>query len=119
MVRIPPERGRASRMEVRLGDASANPYLAIAGLLAAAYLGIRDELPLPAPLEGYGYDPTKADKLPANLGQSLDAFAADKEFAELLGPRFSDAFVTYKRDELDRFSRHVTDWEFREYAYHL
>ena len=43
MVRIPPERGKASRMELRLGDASANPYLAIAGLLAAAYLGIRDE----------------------------------------------------------------------------
>ena len=44
MVRIPPERGKASRMELRLGDASANPYLAIAGLLAAAYLGIRDKL---------------------------------------------------------------------------
>ncbi|GAC1384204.1 MAG: type I glutamate--ammonia ligase [Marmoricola sp.] len=40
MIRIPPERGRASRMELRLGDASANPYLAIGGLLAAAYLGI-------------------------------------------------------------------------------
>ena len=36
MVRIPPERGRARRLELRLGDASANPYLAIAGLLAAA-----------------------------------------------------------------------------------
>ena len=44
MVRIPPERGKASRMELRLGDASANPYLAIAGVLAAAYLGIRDKL---------------------------------------------------------------------------
>ena len=48
MVRIPPERGKASRLELRLGDASANPYLAIAGLLAAAYLGIRDKLEHPA-----------------------------------------------------------------------
>ena len=67
MVRIPPERGKASRMELRLGDASANPYLAIAGLLAAAYLGIRDKLEPPPPLEGYGYDPSKADKLPVIL----------------------------------------------------
>lgn len=40
MVRIPPERGTASRLEVRLDDATANPYLATAGLLAAVHLGI-------------------------------------------------------------------------------
>ncbi len=39
MVRIPPERGSGSRLELRLGDASANPYLLIAGTLAAALLG--------------------------------------------------------------------------------
>jgi glutamine synthetase len=119
LVRIPPERGGAARLEVRMGDASANPYLIIAGVLAAAFLGIRDELAPPAPLEGYGYDPTKADPIPTSLAQALDAFSADKEFAELLGARFVDAFLAYKRDELERFSRYVTDWEFREYAYHL
>src|SRR6185503_19454400 len=44
MVRIPPERGSAARMEVRLGDATANPYLAAAAVGAAAYLGVRDRL---------------------------------------------------------------------------
>jgi len=29
------------------------------------------------------------------------------------------SFIQYKRDELERFSRFVTDWEFREYSYHL
>ena len=67
MVRIPPERGRASRMELRLGDASANPYLAIAAFLGAAYLGIRDKLEPPAKLEGYGYDTSKAEMLPGDL----------------------------------------------------
>jgi glutamine synthetase len=119
MVRIPPERGRASRMELRLGDASANPYLAIAGLLAAAYLGIRDELEPPAPLEGYGYDPSKADKLPGDLGSALDAFEADAALEEILGEQFGRTFLTYKRNELERFNHWVTDWEFREYAYHL
>lgn len=119
MVRIPPERGRAARLELRLGDATANPYLAIAGLLAAAYLGIRDGLTPPEPLTGYGYDPAKADKLPQHLGASLDALEADTDFAELLSPRFVAAYLAYKRNELERFSRWVTDWEFREYAYHL
>lgn len=119
MVRIPPERGGAARLELRLGDASANPYLIVAGLLAAAYLGISSKTMPPAPLEGYGYDPAKADLLPQDLGTALDALVADAELAELLGDHFVRAFATYKRDELTRFSRHVTDWEFREYAYHL
>ena len=119
MVRIPPERGKASRLELRLGDASANPYLAIAGLLAAAYLGIRDKLEPPAALEGYGYDPSKADKLPGDLASALDALEADAEMAGILGKQFVEAFLTYKRNELERFHQWVTDWEFREYAYHL
>ena len=119
MVRIPPERGRAARLELRLGDATANPYLIIAGLLAAAYLGIREGLDAPEPLVGYGYDPTKAARLPGDLGSSLAALEADTDFAEVLGPDFVATFLTYKRDEIQRFSQWVTDWEFREYAYHL
>jgi glutamine synthetase len=119
MVRIPPERGRATRLELRLGDASANPYLAIASLLGAAYIGIRDQLKPPAKLEGYGYDPAKADYLPGDLGAALDALEEDTELAAMLGPEFVAAFLAYKRNELERFSHWVTDWEFREYSYHL
>ncbi len=119
MIRIPPERGRASRLELRLGDASANPYLAIASLLAAAYLGIRDGLEPPAALEGYGYDPEKAPRLPVDLGTALNALEADSDLVEILGDTFVRTFLTYKRNELERYSQFVTDWEFREYAYHL
>lgn len=119
MVRIPPERGRASRMELRLGDASANPYLAIASFLGAAYLGIRDKLEVPAKLEGYGYDTSKADMLPTDLGSAIDALQADADLVEILGPEFVQTFVAYKRNELERFAGWVTDWEFREYSYHL
>ena len=38
---------------------------------------------------------------------------------ELLGPRFIATFLAYKRNELERFGQWVTDWEFREYSYHL
>jgi glutamine synthetase len=119
MVRIPPERGGGSRMEVRLGDATANPYLAVAGTLAAAYLGIRDALTPPPALEGYGYNPANAALLPQRLANALDAFEADADLRSVLGEEFSTSFVTYKRNEVERFERHVTDWELTEYAYHL
>lgn len=119
MVRIPPERGDAARMEVRLGDAGANPYLSVAALVAAAYLGVRDKLAVPARLEGYGYDTAKAARLPGDLPAALDALAADTDLADVLGAPFIESYLAYKRDEVARFQRHVTDWEFREYAHHL
>ncbi len=119
MVRIPPERGPAARMEVRLGDATSNPYLGIAAVGAAVFLGIRDKIEPPPKLEGYGYDPASADVLPVRLADALDALEADTELGDVLGRYFVDSFLTYKRNEIERFERFVTDWEFREYAYHL
>jgi glutamine synthetase len=119
MVRIPPERGSASRLELRLGDSSANSYLAIAGLLAAALLGIRRKAEPEEPLVGYGYDAARSARLPRSLDVALDALEADEEFADLLGPRFVAAFLAYKRNEIERFNSWITDWEFHEYTYHI
>jgi glutamine synthetase len=119
MVRIPPERGTAARMEVRLGDATANPYLVMAAVGAAVCLGIADKVEPPEKLEGYGYDPVRAEALPQRLGDALDALEADTELTGVLGDYFVTSFLAYKRNEIERFERFVTDWEFREYAYHL
>jgi glutamine synthetase len=119
MVRVPPDRGPGARMELRLGDATANPYLAMAAVGAAAYLGIADKTGPPDKLEGYGYDPERSQILPMRLGDALDALAADSELADVLGGYFVSSFLAYKRNEIERFERYVTDWEFREYAYHL
>jgi glutamine synthetase len=119
MVRVPPERGAGARLELRLGDASANPYLLVAGTIAAALLGVRAGEEPPAPLEGYGYDTERSALLPTSLSGALDALEADTALTDVLGKEFTAAFLTYKRNEIDRFQRHVTDWEFTEYAYHL
>jgi glutamine synthetase len=119
MLRIPPERGAASRLELRLGDASANSYLAIAAMLAGALLGIRNEIEPPEALVGYGYDVSRSDKLPESLAESLDALEADKEIADLFGEPFVNAFMAYKRDEIERFRSWITDWEFQEYTTHI
>jgi glutamine synthetase len=118
-VRIPPERGAAARTEVRLGDATANPYLAMAAVGAAVCLGIQDKAEPRPKLEGYGYDPARAEILPARLSEALDALEADRELIDVLGEYFVTSFLAYKRNEIERFERFVTDWEFREYAYHL
>ena len=54
-----------------------------------------------------------------HLADALDALAADVELTEVLGGYFVSSFLAYKRNEIERFERYVTDWEFREYAYHL
>ncbi|WP_367324912.1 glutamine synthetase family protein [Streptomyces sp. HUAS ZL42] len=119
MVRIPPERGSGARLELRLGDAGANPYLLIAGTIAAALLGVQAGEEPTAPLQGYGYDTARAAVLPMTLSAALDALEADTALTEVLGKGFTTSYLSYKRNEVERFQRHVTDWEFTEYAYHL
>ncbi len=57
--------------------------------------------------------------LPMRLGEALDALESDNELGAVLGEFFVTSFLTFKRNEIERFERFVTDWEFREYAYHL
>jgi glutamine synthetase len=108
-VRVPPERGRATRVELRVGDASANPYLLIAGMLAAGLDGIE---------RGLDPDSTPAVPLPRSLDAALVALEADGVLAEMLGAQLLEAMVAVKRRELERFGLAVTDWEWREYATH-
>ena len=68
---------------------------------------------------GYGYDPGRSQMLPMRLGEALDALESDCELGAVLGEYFVTSFLAYKRNEIERFERFVTDWEFREYAYHL
>jgi glutamine synthetase len=108
-VRVPPERGRGTRVELRVGDASANPYLLIAGMLAAGLDGIEREL-----------DPDSLPPLPLprSLEAALAALEEDTVLAALLGQQLLEAIVAVKRRELERFALAVTDWEWREYATH-
>jgi glutamine synthetase len=119
LVRVPKERGAATRLELRLGDGTANPYLAYAAAMAAGLDGIRRELELPEPVEGMIYDlPDEAlgDTLPSTFAEALEALRADPVMIEAIGPQLIDTFETIKASELERFRAWVTDWEFAEYA---
>jgi glutamine synthetase len=121
-IRIPPERGSATRIELRVGDGAANPYLAIAATLAAGADGIRRELAPPLPVAGDAYhaDPEIAgDPLPATLETALDALEQDAVLTEALGAPIVDTFLTVKRFEIQRHREWVSDWDIAEYIHHL
>jgi glutamine synthetase len=123
MVRVPPERGQGTRLEVRVGDGGANPYLVIAGILAAGLDGIKRELVCPEEVVGMAYDNEAAPVLPANFTESLDALEANSHLHEQLSTELVETFLVLKRDEIARYeaevedpsTREVTQWEHDEY----
>lgn len=122
LVRIPPERGRATRVEVRVGDGSANPYLAVAAILFAGLHGVREKLPLGPPVGGDAYtldDAEAGGTLPATLEDALDALEADDVLRGAMGPEIVDTFLAMKRFEAERHRTWVSDWEITEYLHHL
>jgi len=122
LVRVPKERGAATRLEIRVGDGTASPYLAYTAALAAGLDGIRRELEPPAPIEGMIYElPEDAQglALPTTFQEALEALEADTMIADAMGERLVETFRVIKGAELERFRSWVTDWEFAEYSHRL
>jgi glutamine synthetase len=114
-IRIPAERGKATRIENRVGDGTANAYLAAAAAIFAGIDGLDRKLDPGEATRGDGYSVEGVPLVPLSLGEALDALEADDYLTETLGPKFVRAFVALKRDEHKRFTSTVTEWEIREY----
>lgn len=119
-VRVPTERGRATRVELRVGDGAANAHLAIAVVLFAGLHGLRERLEPPPHVSGDLYrEPGEGAALPTTLEAALDALEADDVLVEALGPEIVEAFLAIKRFEVERHRAWVSDWELDEYLHHL
>jgi glutamine synthetase len=111
MVRVP----GSGRIEYRLADGAANPYLLQAGLLAAGLDGVehaRDpgrRLDLDMYVAGPGVD--GARRLPLNLLDAVRAFEGDASLRAALGEPFAASYAKLKRQEWDLYMRHLTEWE--------
>ncbi|RZS58275.1 type III glutamate--ammonia ligase [Sphaerotilus mobilis] len=111
------------RFEWRLPDASANPYLAAAGLIAAGLDGIARQLdPGPAVSDDLFTLDLAAIRargiavLPQSLAEAADALADDSVLADALGATLHTQLLALQRDEALRYARHVSDWELARYA---
>jgi glutamine synthetase len=103
----------ASRLENRVGEPAANPYLYIASQALAGLDGMERRLD-PGPSADAPYD-TDAVPLPKSLPEALAALRQDRFFREKLGSAFVDYVLSIKDAEIARFLSEVTDWEQREY----
>jgi glutamine synthetase len=120
-IRVPPARGEGTRLEHRMSDGAANPYLSAAAVLHAARMGVEQELELP-PAQVVSETPATDRRVPATLALALDALEQDKELCSAMGDWLVQTFTMLKRAEWDRYTAavadtsttDVTDWE-REY----
>jgi glutamine synthetase len=104
------ERADLWRFECRRPGADANPYLAIAGIAAAAADGVKRDAQPPPPLEGDAYA-ADVPELPGSLEASLAAFETDDAFRQALGKSFSEYYAVTRAWELKAWRETVTDWE--------
>jgi len=105
------------RLEYKLPDASVNPYLSHAALIAAAADGLDNSLDPGAPTVGSSYD-GESDRfapLPLTLAAAIEAFQKDDVVKGALGEDLSQLLVDFKSDEWARFCAAVTDWEKERY----
>ena len=111
------------RIEWRLPDASANPYLAAAALIAAGMDGIERQLEAPADVEddlfamsAHQLRAHALQALPQHLGEALQALADDAVIRAALGESLTEQFIRLKQDEHLAYACHVSDWELQRYA---
>jgi glutamine synthetase len=103
----------AARIENRIGEPAANPYLYLASQLATGLTGIAAAKEPPPPVDA-PYE-AEAPMLPTSLGTALDAVTGGHVLREAFGDEFIHYYATIKRAELRRYEAYVTDWEMREY----
>jgi glutamine synthetase len=103
----------ASRVENRVGEPAANPYLYLASQVLCGLDGIDSALTAPPPVE----KPYQAEArmLPNNLHTAIEAFEASSFYRSQLGDGFVDYLCHLRRAEWGRYLGAVSEWEQREY----
>ena len=122
MVRIPARRGNGTRAELRMPDPSANPYLALAAMIAAGMDGLQRKLLPPPPVERNIFEMSVRDRrkhkvkdLPGDLNEALANLKRDRVVIDALGDHVYKLFVDAKTLEYDEYRIAVHGWELDRY----
>ena len=111
MIRIPD----TDRIEVRLADGAANPYLLQAALIGTGLWGVETKTApgkrLDIDMYAEGHKIRNAPKLPLNLLDALRNFQQNKIIRGILGPAFADSYYKLKKDEWNNYMQHFSEWE--------
>jgi glutamine synthetase len=122
LVRVPMRRGSRTRVELRTPDPSANPYLALAAMLAAGMDGIERSLAPREPVDGDITELShrerrrlKVDELPRDLSSACDALERDDVLRAALGDHVTRHYLSAKRQEWREYGMQVSSWELARY----
>ena len=122
LIRVPATRGAGTRIELRCPDPSANPYLALACLLAAGLDGIKNNLTPPASIEknifGMSVEERKKEgieSLPGSLEESIKYMEESELIRKTLGDHTFYNYIKAKKIEWDEYRTKVTPWEIDNY----
>jgi glutamine synthetase len=122
MIRIPDRRGAGTRVELRMPDPSANPYLALAVQLAAGLDGVDTKADAREPVNTNIWEMShrekrrlRIDDLPHNLGEACDELEKDDVITEALGEHIATQFLAAKRLEWQEYITQVSPWELDNY----
>jgi glutamine synthetase len=107
--------GPSLRVECRVPGGDVNPYLAVAGLVAAALSGVEQARPLPPPVTGNAYAADGLPRVPGTLDEALTLWESSELAAAAFGADVVRHYATMARVELDAYRGAVTDWELRRY----
>jgi glutamine synthetase len=119
--KIPSTNEGQARIEFKAVDNTANPYLALLGVLAAGYSGIQNEIQSNKPLAQDTASISESEKqqyagspLPQTLSEALDALEADTVIKTALGDTLSTSYIATKRQQITHFEE--SEMEKEEYC---
>ncbi len=113
-LRVPAGRSEACHIEHRPSGADANPYLAMAAVLAGMHHGLTAKIDPGQPVSGNGYNNQTVD-FPTNWFDAMKAFRHARILNEYFGARFIETYTTLKEVEADRFNAEPTARDFEWY----
>jgi glutamine synthetase len=122
LIRVPDRRGVGTRVEVRMPDPAANPYLALAVMLAAGLDGLETEADWREPVNENIWEMSfrerrrlRIDDLPHDLNEALDELEKDDVMKVALGEHVTRHFLEAKRQEWREYITQVSAWELESY----
>ncbi len=102
--------GQSLRLENRVPGGDVNPYLAVAGIIAAGLDGVKNNLKLENAFTGNAYD-SDSPRVPATILEAQILWADSAWVKEVFGAEVQAHYANMAQVELDAYSKTVTDWE--------
>jgi len=122
MIRIPDRRGTGTRVELRIPDPAANPYLALTVMLAAGLDGIETHADSREPVNTNIWEMShrekrrlRIDDLPHDLNEACDELEKNSVITAALGEHITTNFIEAKRQEWRDYITQVSQWELEQY----